>query len=67
MSNFDKVMINNAIDAVLDEHVASTRSQRIALRDLILDAVESANIEIKAARTPKPPRDYAADVTDWPD
>lgn len=67
MNMFDKVMINNAIDAVLDEHVASTRSQRIALRDLILDALETANIEIKMARAPKPPMDYAADATGWPD
>jgi len=46
MNDINKHLINNAINAVLEEHVAATRSQRTTIRELILDAIEQAGFEI---------------------
>lgn len=42
----DKLQINNVIEAVLEEHVAATRSQRVQIRELLLDAIEQAGFFI---------------------
>ena len=67
MNDINQHQINNAINAVLEEHVAATRSQRVTIRELILDALDGAGFEIVGKRQSARAQDYhKIDPGDYP-
>jgi len=61
MNVIEEQTVRKALDRVLDDHVAQTRTQRNTLRELILDAIEQAGFDI-VGRNPTIPQEAHDDA-----